>query len=181
LVARIIAEGAGREPTAETTGAVREVTAAGAAGKEAGSGWPEEEAGREQAVESERVGSAELGSARGGPASFAALRRSARGVERRDEKKLSDDSEERETLFNPPLELLAGMSEEEFREVFRGSPVKRAKYRGFLRNVAVAMGNSGRAEFRPLLEKLAEHSDPLVQEHARWALKQLRGAAPDVP
>ena len=77
------------------------------------------------------------------------------------------------TAFNPPLELLAELSEEQFQEVFRGSPVRRPKYRGFLRNVAVAMGNSRDAKFHPILERLAEHSDPLVREHARWALAQL--------
>jgi epoxyqueuosine reductase QueG len=54
----------------------------------------------------------------------------------------------------------------------------RAKHTGFLRNVAVAMGNSGNAggereQFREPLERLAEHADAMVAEHARWALAQL--------
>jgi epoxyqueuosine reductase len=77
------------------------------------------------------------------------------------------------TTFNPPLEALASMSEDEFRKSFRGSPVKRAKYQGFLRNVAVAMGNSGLPKFRPALEKLVRHPDPVVREHAAWALARL--------
>jgi epoxyqueuosine reductase len=77
------------------------------------------------------------------------------------------------TTFNPPLELLANLTEEEFREFFHRSPVKRAKYRGLLRNVAVAMGNSGLPKFRPALEKLTQHPDSVVQEHARWALERL--------
>jgi len=81
------------------------------------------------------------------------------------------------TTCNPPLEVLANMTEEEFRESFRGSPVKRAKYRGLLRNAAVAMGNSGLEKFRPALEKLAQHEDPVVQEHAAWALGRLGKAA----
>ena len=81
-----------------------------------------------------------------------------------------------DTTFNPPLELLASLTEEEFRELFRRSPVKRAKYQGLLRNVAVAMGNSGLPKFRPVLERLALHSDPIVQEHARWALERLEKA-----
>jgi epoxyqueuosine reductase len=80
------------------------------------------------------------------------------------------------TTFNPPLDLLAGLFEEGFRESFLGSPVKRAKYRGMLRNVAVAMGNSGREKFRPALEKLAAHPDPVVREHAAWALGRLANA-----
>ena len=57
--------------------------------------------------------------------------------------------------------------------IFRGTPVSRARYSGFLRNVAIAMGNSRREEFRRPLEKLAASDDPLVAEHARWALGQL--------
>jgi epoxyqueuosine reductase len=73
----------------------------------------------------------------------------------------------------PPLKRMAALTELEFREMFRGSPVKRARYEGFLRNVAVAMGNAGLPEFREPLERLAEHPLPLVAEHARWALDQL--------
>jgi epoxyqueuosine reductase len=73
----------------------------------------------------------------------------------------------------PDLGKLAQISEEEFRELFRHSPVKRARYSGFLRNVAVAMGNQRSERFRQPLEKMAESLDPLVPEHARWALTQL--------
>jgi epoxyqueuosine reductase len=75
--------------------------------------------------------------------------------------------------FAPPLDQLAALSEEEFRELYADSPVQRAKYVGFLRNVAIAMGNSGLAKFRGPLEKLAEGPDALVAEHARWALGNL--------
>jgi epoxyqueuosine reductase len=76
--------------------------------------------------------------------------------------------------FAPPLEKLAALTEDEFREMFRGSPVTRAKYAGFLRNVAVAMGNRGLPRFRAPLEKLAGSEDTVLAEHARWALGQLR-------
>jgi epoxyqueuosine reductase len=75
--------------------------------------------------------------------------------------------------FAPSLEKFADISEAEFREMFRRSPVSRAKYRGFLRNVAVAMGNSCREQFRAPLERLAASDDPLIAEHAAWALAQL--------
>ncbi len=75
--------------------------------------------------------------------------------------------------FAPPLEKLAALTEEEFRELFGSTPVTRAHYRGFLRNVAVAMGNSRRPRFRAPLRKLAASEDPLIAEHARWALRQL--------
>ena len=75
--------------------------------------------------------------------------------------------------FAPPLEELAALSEDEFRARFQGSPIYRAKYAGFLRNVAVAMGNSGLAQFREPLERLATHPNPMVAENARWALARL--------
>jgi epoxyqueuosine reductase len=79
----------------------------------------------------------------------------------------------REGLHAPSLEELAGLDAEAFRVRFRQSPVKRAKRRGLLRNVAVALGNSGDPAKRPLLETLAADEDPLVREHARWALERL--------
>jgi epoxyqueuosine reductase len=86
---------------------------------------------------------------------------------------VTHDAEFAPREFAPPLEKLAALSEAEFRAMFRGSPVTRARYAGFLRNVAVAMGSIGRPEFREPLERLAESPNPLVAEHARWALSQL--------
>jgi epoxyqueuosine reductase len=73
-----------------------------------------------------------------------------------------------------PLEECARMSEQEFQERFRNSALARPKYRGFLRNVAVAMGNSGRERFRLPLQRLAGHPDAMVAEHARWALDHIK-------
>ena len=75
--------------------------------------------------------------------------------------------------FAPPLEKLAALEEADFLGMFRATPVERARYRGFLRNVAVAMGNRRLEKFRAPLQKLADHPDPLVAEHARWALDRL--------
>ena len=77
------------------------------------------------------------------------------------------------THFAPDLEKLARISEPEFREIFRSSPVQRAHYSGFLRNVAVAMGNQPSERFRLPLETMAQSPDSLVAEHARWALARL--------
>jgi epoxyqueuosine reductase len=74
--------------------------------------------------------------------------------------------------FAPRLEKLANLSGEEFRVMFRDSPMTRPKYSGFLRNVAVAMGNSGLEEFRDALDRLSRHPDPLVAGHAVWALER---------
>ena len=79
----------------------------------------------------------------------------------------------RPELVNPSLEWLAQMSVEEFSEAFRGSPVKRARYRGLRRNVAIAMGNSGDLSFVPLLRELSHDPDELVASHAGWALQRL--------
>ncbi|HWX23431.1 MAG TPA: tRNA epoxyqueuosine(34) reductase QueG [Vicinamibacteria bacterium] len=78
----------------------------------------------------------------------------------------------REGLFAPELVALAELDDQAFAEMFRRSPLRRAKRRGFLRNVAVALGNSRNPHARGALGRLAEDSDPLVREHALWALKR---------
>jgi epoxyqueuosine reductase len=75
--------------------------------------------------------------------------------------------------FAPPLEDLARLTEDQFRAMFESSPIQRAKYAGFLRNVAIAMGNSKLEKFREPLQTLAAFPNPLVAENARWALEQL--------
>jgi epoxyqueuosine reductase len=77
-------------------------------------------------------------------------------------------------LVNPPLDELAAMTPDDFHRRFRGSAIRRTKYSGLRRNVAVAMGNSGDPAFVPQLEKLAADPDLVVAEHARWALARLR-------
>jgi epoxyqueuosine reductase len=86
---------------------------------------------------------------------------------------LTDDPAFQARNFAPPLERLATLTQEEFREAFRHSPVQRAKYAGFLRNVAIAMGNSGEGKFREPLERLSGSEDAVVAESARWALSRL--------
>ena len=54
-----------------------------------------------------------------------------------------------------------------------GSAGRRGGHARLLRNVAVAVGNSGDARARPPLERLARHGDPLVREHAEWGLERL--------
>jgi epoxyqueuosine reductase len=74
--------------------------------------------------------------------------------------------------FAPPLERMAALTEAEFRQLFRDTPVSRAKYQGFLRNVAVAMGNARQENFREPLKRLACSADHVIAEHAQWALRQ---------
>ena len=84
--------------------------------------------------------------------------------------------EPRAGLAAPSLEELAGLDEAAFRERFRRSPVQRAKRRGLLRSVAVALGNAHDPRRRPVLEKLAGDADAVVREHALWALRRLEAA-----
>jgi epoxyqueuosine reductase len=80
----------------------------------------------------------------------------------------------RPNLVNPELDWLGRISLEQFREVFRGTPVKRAKHAGLLCNVAIAMGNSGEERFLPILAELAQHADAAVCEAAEWAMRKLK-------
>jgi epoxyqueuosine reductase len=84
------------------------------------------------------------------------------------------DLEARPNLVNPDLARLARLSLDEFRQEFRGSPIKRAKHAGLLRNVAIAMGNSGEDRFVTALEELLQHDDAAVRDAAEWALRKLR-------
>jgi epoxyqueuosine reductase len=77
------------------------------------------------------------------------------------------------SLFNPPIQALAQLSETDFRHAFAQSPIKRPKYRGWLRNLCVVMGNSADRRFLPKLEELSRHEDPVIREHAEWAIAQL--------
>jgi epoxyqueuosine reductase len=79
----------------------------------------------------------------------------------------------REGLVNPALLWLAEMQPEEFRNTFRGSPIKRTKLNGLRRNALIAMGNSGDSRFIPTLAQLIDHEDPVIAEAARWALEKL--------
>src|ERR1700682_2469253 len=65
------------------------------------------------------------------------------------------------------------LSDTEFREMFRNSPIKRIKQRGFLRNVCVALGNVGTVEDLAALERAAADPEPLIAEHAAWAYKRI--------
>ncbi len=80
----------------------------------------------------------------------------------------------RTELVNPLLSWIADMKGDEFRVVFKGSPIKRAKLSGLRRNAAIAMGNSGQQRFVPLLQSMAADEDPGVAVHAQWALEKLR-------
>jgi epoxyqueuosine reductase len=86
-----------------------------------------------------------------------------------------------ESLFMPSLEWLGSLSEEEFRVIFRGSPIKRTKWKGLLRNVCNALGNAkfvkgSAAEGRvsQLLSRLASSEEPVIAESAQWAISRIQ-------
>jgi epoxyqueuosine reductase len=76
----------------------------------------------------------------------------------------------------PELIPLLRLSDEEFRARFRGSPITRAKRRGLLRNVAVALGNLRDLRALPALEAALYEAEPLIRSHAAWALGRLGGS-----
>ena len=79
----------------------------------------------------------------------------------------------RDGLFAPELIPLLRLSEETFRVIFRRNPIKRAKRRGLLRNVAVALGNLRCEEAVPALASALKDPEPLIRAHAAWALGRI--------
>jgi epoxyqueuosine reductase len=84
----------------------------------------------------------------------------------------------RAELQLPLLIELAQLDDAAFRQRFAGTPVKRLGRDRFLRNVAIALGNSGDAVAVPAIERLVGDASPLVQEAAQWARDQFANAAP---
>ena len=83
----------------------------------------------------------------------------------------------RPDLVRPDLLGLLALDDAAFKTKFAGSPVLRTKRRGLLRNVCVALGNVGDASALPALERAAADPEPLIAEHAVWALAQIRQRA----
>jgi epoxyqueuosine reductase len=90
----------------------------------------------------------------------------------------------RETAFEMKPEVAAmrlrdylSLDEEEFRTLFCHSPIRRTKRRGLLRNVCVALGNVGGPDDLPALHKAATDPEPLIAEHAVWAIEQIEKRA----
>lgn len=79
----------------------------------------------------------------------------------------------RPELEKPELAKLLQLDDAEFRSLFSGSPIKRIGVSRFLRNVLIGIGNSGQADFVPLVEKRLEDESPLVRGVAIWALRKL--------
>jgi epoxyqueuosine reductase len=98
------------------------------------------------------------------------------------ESQAADSSSGREeTFLLPRLEWLASLTEADFRGLFLGSPIKRTKWRGLVRNACIALGNSGlrasaaaHAGSIRLLERLQSSPDQMIAESALWALSRIQ-------
>jgi epoxyqueuosine reductase len=66
------------------------------------------------------------------------------------------------------------ISTQEFNQRFKRSPIKRSKRRGYLRNVTVALGNAGDTAALPVLQNALNDEEPMVREHAQWAIEEIR-------
>lgn len=93
--------------------------------------------------------------------------------------RIMKDRERPETVA-PDLVSLLQLDEAAFKARFAGTPILRAKRRGLLRNVCVALGNVGNTTALPALHKASKDAEPLIAEHAQWAIRQIesRSAAP---
>jgi epoxyqueuosine reductase len=80
----------------------------------------------------------------------------------------------RDDLFRHSLRDFLALDDVGFRSLFAQSPIKRIKRARFLRNVCVALGNTGTAVDLPALEKAALDPEPLISEHATWAITRIR-------
>lgn len=86
----------------------------------------------------------------------------------------------REFVTGWDLRDFLSLDEDGFRALFRGSPIKRIKRTRFLRNVCVALGNVGTLDDLPSLQRAADDPEPLIAEHARWAVAEIWGRQPEV-
>lgn len=83
----------------------------------------------------------------------------------------------RADLESPALTELLSLDDAAFKKRFAGTPILRTKRRGLLRNVCVALGNAGDARALPALDKAMNDTEPLIREHASWAVDQIRERA----
>lgn len=79
----------------------------------------------------------------------------------------------RAELDSPALLELLALDDAQFKQRFAGTPILRTKRRGLLRNACVALANTAGAEALPALKKAALDAEPLIAEHARWAIERI--------
>ena len=79
----------------------------------------------------------------------------------------------RQSVFAKSLRDFLSLSEDDFRTLFAKSPIKRIKRHAFLRNVCIALGNTGTSADLPALQQAAADPHPLIAEHAAWAIEEI--------
>jgi epoxyqueuosine reductase len=91
------------------------------------------------------------------------------------------NSDSPESLFLPRLEWLASLSQSDFAKMFRGSPIKRTKWQGLIRNICIVLGNSklpsdsaASERISNVLSRLAASPDPVIAESAQWAISRIQ-------
>ena len=84
----------------------------------------------------------------------------------------------RADLESPDLLALLALDEAQFKQRFAGTPILRTKRRGLLRNICVALGNTAGVEALPALKQAASDPEPLIAEHAQWAMEQIEARLP---
>jgi epoxyqueuosine reductase len=84
----------------------------------------------------------------------------------------------RQAVFEKRLRDFLSLTDEDFRALFAKSPIKRIKRPAFLRNVCVALGNTGTRDDLPALRTAASDPHPLIAEHASWAIQEIEGCHP---
>jgi epoxyqueuosine reductase len=84
----------------------------------------------------------------------------------------------REDLQTPDLLELLALDPATFKQRFRGTPLERSKRRGLLRNVCVALGNTGDQQALPALNQAVQDPEPLIAEHAHWAIQRITRREP---
>lgn len=109
------------------------------------------------------------------PVNLIAVRRVSQRGERLDDAKRQAFRPRTPDFSSPALIPLLALDDDGFRERFRRSPIKRAKRRGLLRNVCVALGNLGDPVAIPALARALRDPEPLVRGHAAWALGTIGG------
>jgi epoxyqueuosine reductase len=85
----------------------------------------------------------------------------------------------RTQIFEHRLRDFLALDDTAFRALFAKSPIKRIKRPAFLRNVCVALGNTGTPADLPALQTAAKDPHPLISEHALWAIQEIRARHPD--
>ncbi|MGD7652698.1 MAG: tRNA epoxyqueuosine(34) reductase QueG [Verrucomicrobiales bacterium] len=83
----------------------------------------------------------------------------------------------RQSIFDHTLRDFLSLDDEQFRTLFAKSPIKRTKRPRFLRNVCIALGNTGSSADLPALTRAAADPDPLISEHAIWAINRINNTA----